>query len=274
MQCPKCQSDNPDKNKFCSSCGTPFGDDAHGEIYTEEESKDLFDRKNFAIEKIYESKPQRGIFLTLVLWLLGIGVSSGSLYVLGYLFIDININHPYLLSGPKAILFQLLGPFIVCLVLFGTLVLFSFLIQMSRRIKLFDLMSDRIEIVKRNDIRFSILFSDIESMSIIYYGKKGIPSKLLYKTADKYISMKIPSVTFTKMRLHDLKLGPGYVLGVGPGEVIKVTRKSGYAWSKILLPWRNTFENSRGYELHVSEPREFFDQLCVAYDKWKRTNVQ
>ena len=37
------------------------------EIYTEEESKDLFDKKNFAIEKIYEAKPKKGLFAKIFL---------------------------------------------------------------------------------------------------------------------------------------------------------------------------------------------------------------
>jgi len=57
-------------------------------------------------------------------------------------------------------------------------------------------------------------------------------------------------------------------------EAVYIVRKSGFNLLKILIPWLHTLSKSKNYVLHPSEPREFFDQLSVAYEKWKRLNVK
>jgi hypothetical protein len=56
--------------------------------------------------------------------------------------------------------------------------------------------------------------------------------------------------------------------------MIFITRKSGVGWLKLLLPWLHTLEKSRSYILRPSEPKEFSEQLYVAYEKWKRLNIK
>ena len=128
---------------------------------------------------------------------------------------------------------------------------------MFHRIKLFELMSDRLEIVKVNNIKFPILFSDIKSMK--FFGReKGSLVKQLSKEADAMKWQEFP-----------------YYVGIeGASGKILISRKSGVNRLRYLLPWLNTLEKSRHYSLCPSEPKEFFDQLCVAYEKWRRTNVK
>jgi hypothetical protein len=148
---------------------------------------------------------------------------------------------------------------------------------MFQKIKLFDLISDRLEIVKSDNKRFSILFSNIKT--IIFYGKeKGSLIKYLYKETEQNKSMvddDKPSVFARFKAYRFIKMMP-YSIGTrgNKKEAVYIVRKSGFNLLKILIPWLNTLAKSKNYVLHPSEPREFFDQLSVAYEKWKRANIR
>jgi len=51
-------------------------------------------------------------------------------------------------------------------------------------------------------------------------------------------------------------------------------RLKGSNWRGLFFPWFYTLHKSQHLALNLTEPEEFFDQLCVAYEKWQRTNVK
>jgi hypothetical protein len=148
-------------------------------------------------------------------------------------------------------------------------------------------MSDRIEIVKRNNKRYSIPFSDINSIRILYSETKETnkflstkSSKILYKEVNQNdIMQDYHKFSEWKSSLIGMSmfLSIPYQIGV-PLRVedrgIFITRKSGVGLLKLLLPWLQTLEKSRSYFLFPSEPKEFSEQLYVAYEKWKRLNIK
>ena len=267
------------------------------EIYTEEESKDLYDRKNFAIEKIYESTPQRSlrikIFISICCILSFIFILGLFKYLDFFFGGDFYLPFKYLSSTFKewstepanwtnikyliGVIFYIIH---IALLLWVYLlfILISFKIVMFQRIKLFDLMSDRLEFVKEDNERFSIPFSDIESIKIIIPEKRsgflGLSTKSLYKTADQYNAMEdyeqVPNIKINRRQ----ELPFAYTIGLGRKGSILIKRKSGYNLLKMLMPWLDTLKKSKYYALCPSEPREFFDQLFIAYEKWKRLNVK
>ena len=258
------------------------------EIYTEEESKDLFNRKEHAIEKIYESKPRRSLIAKVFL---GIGIFVYFSVYFGALIACISIGNyspsTYLssmfeeggfVSTNWDIMSLLIDIFIIIFISWCYQIIPFFLLSiMFQKIKLFDLMSDRLEIVKGDNKRFSLLFSDIRS--IIFYGKKkGSLIKYLYKEADQYKSMARDdrySILTQLKAFRFIHMMP-YSIGIRGmnKEAVYIVRKSGFNLLKILIPWLHTLSKSKNYVLHPSEPREFFDQLSVAYEKWKRLNVK
>jgi hypothetical protein len=64
-----------------------------------------------------------------------------------------------------------------------------------------------------------------------------------------------------------------YPIGVVKKAEILINRKSGVTLAKIL-PWLHTLEKSQSYIFAPSDPEEFFEQLNVAYEKWKRLNIK
>ncbi|MFC1839338.1 adenylate/guanylate cyclase domain-containing protein [Thermodesulfobacteriota bacterium] len=245
------------------------------EIYTEEESKDLFDRKEYAMEKVYESTPEKSFVFKILKYFTGFLFFFLFVFLL-WTFIGLTINifrsgfpsmdefnfitKMFLSSSPVFSLWYL------------TFIFFIILIPLFRRIRFFDVTDDSMEIVKGKNKRFSIPFSEIESI-IHFKKKKGSIHKYLYKMIDRYNVIK-DYQEVSSFRLSKMTFGP-YDIGIGSGKKgqIYITRKSGtITWVKFLLPWMHTLEKSKRYSLGTSEPEEFYDQLSVAYEKWKRTN--
>ena len=245
------------------------------EIYTEEESKVFFDRKNYAIEKIYESKPQKNLFwrflaklagtlLVIIMAAIFIPIAYGGIRF----FIQIINDTSYLAENWGKILAYLILSIIYLWILIFTI--FE-TISKFRPIKLFDLMSDRLEIVKGDNERFSIPFADIRSMEFYGRGKGFVIPKFLYKKVDEGTPLKDYKEfsTFWPNLTDLLLLAWAYDIGIGRIRQIHIIRKSGFKWLKHLKPWLHTLQKSQSYILYPSAPKEFFDQLCVAYEKWR-----
>jgi hypothetical protein len=155
---------------------------------------------------------------------------------------------------------------------------------MLKGIKLFDLMDDRIEVVKRNNDKILIPFSDIEVIRFIAAVKpKSLIAKILNITNVQYKEFNQNSTMKEYQKLTDfqsLKKNTQYMpyeIGwtdrwTDKGIQIYIFRKSGIGWLKLLLPWKHNLEKSRSYVLRPSDPWEFSEQLYIAYEKWKRSN--
>jgi class 3 adenylate cyclase len=247
------------------------------EIYTEEESKDLFNRKEHAIEKIFESTPQRGLILKLITKL------AGTLWILLVCFFLFD----WIVFLPKIVYYNyryrlpiwLYIPFLIWTIfllwLFLMIIYVYIIPTIFQRIKLFDLVSDKIEVLKGNNKRFSILFSDIKSIGFCSR-KKGSLLKYIYREVDQYNAMKeydeILIFNLWWKELNDFKRP--YPIGIGTKGQIIISRKSGFGKLRLLLPWLHTLEKCQHYSIQPSEPKEFFEQLLVAYEKWKRANAR
>jgi class 3 adenylate cyclase len=242
------------------------------EIYTEEESKELFDRKQVAIGKIYESAPQRNLFNKLFF------LFNGIIYALIFFFMvyaPVRYFKHYGMSYSPELIFSLSVNIVVLWVFLA--ILFWAVIPTLNQIKLFELMTDRLEIVKRNNKRFSIPFSDITSIRFVYKTKER-SLKYFYKEADPYNTMEEYKEILGYELMWKDRSRMVYQIGIEKIErkkgVIYISRKSGLNLLGLFLPWLHTLEKSQHYFLSVSEPKEFFDQLFVAYEKWKRANAR
>ena len=266
------------------------------EIYTEEESKDLFERKNYAIEKIYEAKPQKSLIAALFAIFSIALMLFVSLDVVKLIITTMNNENPSNWNIIDVLKFFNVGIvggiFLIIWDLWFISLLISIYLTWLQRIRLFDLMSDRLEIVKKNNKKVAIPFSDIE---LIRFAKTVKPktlitkilyiTKTLYKEVDQNNTMEeyheISDFQSLKKGMKLLKKASiPYEIGIADrwtrniGITITILRKSGIGWLKVLFPWLHTLENSRCYVLQPTEPMEFSEQLSVAYEKWKRTNVR
>ncbi|MFC1839219.1 adenylate/guanylate cyclase domain-containing protein [Thermodesulfobacteriota bacterium] len=258
------------------------------EIYTEEESKDLFDKKNYAIEKIYESTPSKGIILNIFFKTYGIFFVVIPCVFISLFLALFNLSGVATLSrGVSSVLmffgfdwadwtnWDVLSLLIdyswqIFLVWLPVWIFFWIIIPAFQRIKLFDLMMDRLVIIKGNKKEISIPFSDIKTIE--YDG--GLLRKNGYRGINPYHSMK----DFKRMSILQWfknKLRMPYQVGfIAMKGRIYICRKRGFKLFSILLPWRHSIEKSQAYCLCPSEPKEFFEQLYIAYEKWKRSSVE
>jgi hypothetical protein len=230
------------------------------EIYTEEESKDLFERKEYAMEKIYESAPERHV-----------RIEIGFRVVFGLLIIG--IIHEIIFDIIHS---DWLGMMVGVILPFGCLlIMIVVIIPILQRIKLFELMGDRIEIVKKNNERFLIPFTDIEEiLGSIPKNKKGWAWKIFYRHIDRNSAMKDCEEVSLKELIKKFGMPLTYPVGLDVKGGVTIKLNSGYNYLKLLLPWLNTIEKSKFICFSPSDPEEFFDQLAVAFEKWKRTNVK
>jgi hypothetical protein len=236
------------------------------------------------MEKIFESAPRRSIIFNLLYKLAGIffgviSVAFATASIWGGITGKFSLFEGPLLNIILANweyrnLIKFLVDTFVCIAFLWCSILFFFTLVIpifSNRIKQYDLMSDGIDIVKKNNIRISILFSDIKSIKY-YFRKKDSLLKWLYKEADRYTAMEdYKEISFLNAQY---RLPSSYGVGMSSNERILVTRVSGFKYLAILLPWRFTLDKYRNISLFPSETKEFFDQLYVAYEKWKKSNLE
>jgi len=138
------------------------------------------------------------------------------------------------------------------------------------RPKSYDLLEDKVQVTFRTGKSFSIPFAEIEKFH--FFGRRSA-RPLINKILDPFY--RIPhntpftiKVWFTEVILNML---PPYSFGFSSrhGE-IQIHRRKGVNKTRILLPWLNTFKRSKIISLSPSDPKEFFEQLEVAYAKWKK----
>ncbi len=251
------------------------------EIYTEEESKDLFERKEYAMEKICESAPEKNISMIIMLSILCITVFSV------FSFIFVRWFYSMIISISEAKYTESLMPLGVqiSLYIFFLLVvwvllaaLFWLILPVFKRIKLFELMSDRLEIKKPNNEKYIIPFSEIELITI-FKKPKGSILNLKYKEVDQYRSMKdyidVPGYKIWFKNVSKVYYSIGVESGANKKRgIIHISRKSGRNWLSLIFPWFYSLERSNHLLLALPDPEEFFDQLSVAYEKWKRANAE
>jgi len=251
------------------------------EIYTEEESKDLFERKEYAMEKLYETAPQKNIYLKIIVSIVVIAMLSAGFMAMPEIYdlfkgiSKVKQNTGYL--WPLGVQISLYIFFLLVIWAFLA-ALFWLILPVFKRIKLFELMSDRMEIIKTNNKKYIIPFSEIKLIQI-FKKSEGSILNLKYKEVDQYHSMK----DYTDIRRYKLWLKNVskvfYSIGSERFEdknrgIIHISRKSGRNWLSVFFPWFHSLERSNHLLLSVPEPEEFFEQLYIAYEKWKLTNVK
>jgi hypothetical protein len=138
--------------------------------------------------------------------------------------------------------------------------------------KMIELLEDRIAIRFKSCKVFSLHFSEIESIRLFDRTQKK-ERALKYRLLDPFHRIADYSKFGFVMWLSEVVLGilPPFFFGFGSkrGEVL-IRRKKGWNRLRLFFPWLNTSKRSRAISLTPSDPREYFQQLEVAYEKWKR----
>ena len=136
--------------------------------------------------------------------------------------------------------------------------------------KLFEILEDRIRVVLQNRKTISYFFSDFHQF---YFNNRQLRKSrsLLLKLLDPFGVLVGDNDHTLKYWLKKLFIGgmSPYSFGFGSkqGDIL-IVRKTGFESKRVLMPWKNTPENSKRISLSPSDPEEFFNQLEVAIKKW------
>ena len=251
-----------------------------GEIYTDEEPKEFFGRKEIAVEKLFqsESAKRRGWELLGKVIILTIATVIVIAIFTSIFLID-SINTAKIMQGTKSLLERDYLATVVFLysyyLFFGLVMIWLIILFISFGLipyfraqpKLFEILEDQIRVVFQNRKTISYYFSDFQQF---YFNSRRLRKSrsLLNKLLDPFGS----TADYSKMTLKHLMKQrgmPPYSFGFGlkSGEIF-ITRKSGYEIKRLLFPWLNTPSKSKRISLSPSDPEEFFNQLEVAVKKW------
>jgi class 3 adenylate cyclase len=239
-------------------------------MYSQEESKEFFERKSQAVKKLYQSTSakvsawamMKAILPPLIAMLVPIFPIVAYIRILRIIrHTDTNIHQEMLLGILASAM----------LIWYGVSLWFLGVVPFLRgRPKLYDLMEDRIRVIYRDGTTLTIHFSEIESIRLLSKRVKA-HRPFRYKLLDPF--GRIPdygNLTFgVWVREVLLNILPPYSFGYGStsGEVL-VTLREGYRILRLILPWSNTPMRSRDLSLAPNDGREFFFQLDVAFKRW------
>ncbi|MCH7819745.1 MAG: tetratricopeptide repeat protein [Candidatus Marinimicrobia bacterium] len=250
------------------------------EIYTNEDPKEFFGRKEIAVEKLFESesaKRHRWVLLGKISMMTIATVIIVAIISLVFL-IDAHPPTKFMESMKSlserdysiTVIFNFsFIPFLGLTFIWGIIYFISFgLIPIFRsQPKMFEILEDRLRVVLQNGKTISYYFSDFHQF--YFYSRQLRKSRSLL---NKIIDPLGSNTDYSKMTLKDLMKPRGilpYSLGFGlKSGAIRITRKSGYERKRVLFPWLNTPSKSKQISLSPSDPEEFFNQLEVAIKKW------
>ena len=244
-----------------------------GEIFSKEESNSFAERKEVAIQKLYESQSakRRGwnivrmitiiVAIPLVLCLFAGPVILFFLAPDRPQFIGYNLVAKWLIIAGVTIVYEWGGLF------------YSFFIVipiLRKKPKIFDLMDDQIRIRFKEGGLFVIPFADIKQFRF-YDPVASKKRPLVLKIFDSWYLEDDLSVTFFQLLKRKQKKGIPYSFGFSSKEGgIYIERIGGISFHlRRVCPWLNIPANAKLIALTPTNPGEFSDQLKIAYEKWK-----
>jgi class 3 adenylate cyclase len=245
-----------------------------GEIFSKEESNSFAERKEVAIQKLYESQSAKSkgwnivSVITMIVAIPTVLFMFAAPVIIFFLdpdrpqFIGYSLVAKWLIIAGATILYEWYGLFFIFLLVIPNL---------RKKPKIFDLMDDQIRVRFKNGSLFVIPFADIKRFRF-YDPVVSKKRPLVFRIFDfRYLEDDL-SVTFFQLLKRKLKRGFPYSFGFSSKKGgIYVERIGGVSFLlQSVLPWLNVPAKAKLIALTPTNPGEFFDQLKIAYEKWKR----
>ncbi|HUI66419.1 MAG TPA: adenylate/guanylate cyclase domain-containing protein [Bacteroidota bacterium] len=240
------------------------------QMYSQEESKDFFERKNIAVRKLYQSASAKGSVLATLKAITPplVAMLVPILPIFAYIRI---LGRSPSVDILQELLFGVLAS-LLCVWYAIALWYLGVVPFLRGRPKLYDLIEDQVRIIYREGTTLSIHFSEIDQIALINNRLKNL-RPLRYRILDpfgrvsEYRSMSI----FTWLKEVALNILPPYSFGFGSaqGEIL-IRLLAGYRTMRVVIPWWNTPLKSRDLSISPFDAREFYSQLEVAFKKWRR----
>jgi hypothetical protein len=143
--------------------------------------------------------------------------------------------------------------------------------SLRKKPKIFDLMDDQIRVMFKDGSLFIIPFTDIKRLRF-YDPIASKKRPLVLRIFDSWYLEDDLSMTFFQLLKRRQKNRFPYSFGFSSKEGgIYIERIGGVSFHiRRVRPWLNVPAKANLIALTPTNPREFFDQLKIAYEKWKR----
>ncbi len=244
------------------------------QIFSKDESEDFFQRKEVAIQKIYEAQSKKrsfwGTIKTLTPPLIALLIPILPIYW----YILLLGNNKFNFTETSILLGIVVS--ILCIWYSMTMWFLGVVPFLRGRPKLYDLLENQVRIIFQDGSTLSIDFSDIQTVR--YLDREIRRSRsLIRKLIDPFCRVATNKKLGISTWLRDILLNvlPPYSFGLGSkdGE-IHVQKKRGRRFFRILLPWTNSPKRSKDISLFPYAPWEFFEQFRIAFYSWKRQETE
>ncbi len=239
------------------------------QIYSKQESENFFRRKEFAMQKLFQSGSAR--------WRLWATVKA-IVPPLAAMLIPILPIFAYILILGKGrnpnvteLLFVSTVTSLLCMWYAVSLWYLGVIPFLRGRPRLYDLAEDQVRVLFKDGSNLAIHFSEISDLRFhdpVQNAKRPLFQRMidpLGRIAD------YRGLTFKKwFREVVLNVFPPYSFGFGSrqGE-IHIILKEGHRGLRVLVPWYNSPVHSKDISLLPFAPREFFEQFQVALGQWR-----
>ncbi|MDH3252120.1 MAG: DUF2791 family P-loop domain-containing protein [Ignavibacteria bacterium] len=240
------------------------------QTYSKEESKEFFKRKEAAIQKLFQSgsakwslwATMKAITPPLIAMLIPILPIFAYVRLLGKARTP-DFTEILVVAGIASLL---------CIWYAVSLWYLGVIPFLRGKPKLYDLSENQVRVLFTDGTNLSIQFSEIESLRF-FDPRENAARPWKYKIIDPMSRISdYSNLTFRKWFSEVvLNLLPPYSFGFGSrkGE-IHILLKEGFRAMRIVVPWLNSPVKSRDMSLLPFAPKEFYEQMQVAFEQWKR----
>ncbi len=240
------------------------------QIFSKEESEGFFQRKEEAIQKLYEAQSRKrsiwGTLKTLIPPLIAMLIPIFPVYA----YIIILGNKTFLQSANTILLGAIIS--VLCIWYAITLWFLGVVPFLRGRPKLYDLLENQVRIIFEDGTTLSLDFQDIQAVRFLDDEiKKSRP--FFRKLIDPFCRVATNKKLTISFWFSDVVVNilPPYSFGLGSkeGEIL-IQRKMGHRFFRLLFPWLNSPRKSKDISLFPYAAWEFFEQFRIAFYSWKR----
>jgi class 3 adenylate cyclase len=240
------------------------------QIYTKDESEEFFQRKEMAIQKIYESQSRKRTFWGTIKTLTPPLIAMLIPIIPIYMYVFFMGKNPFLLTGESLLLG--IGVSLICIWYAITLWFLGVVPFLRGRPKLYDLLENQVRIIFEDGSSQDIEFQDIQAVRYLDVKiKKDRP--LFRKIFDPFCRVATNKKLNLIIWLKDIVFNilPAYSFGINSNEgEIQLRRKKGSRTLRVFFPWLHSPRRSKDISLFPYDTWEFFEQFRIAFYSWKR----
>jgi class 3 adenylate cyclase len=238
------------------------------EMYTGEESREYFQRKDAAIAKLFESGSARRIGWKILSWVFASGMLAIACSASIFIFRGLS---PHATAGGAVGI----ALFLLCVLLppgmmwGGSVLAIRAFPGLRGSPALYELLEDRIQAIYSTGRTYVIHFSDIMTVS---YFRLRIHNTLRrsFRSSFTVLSSALPWKVQLFAGRDDLAVPVSLGFAARNGS-IHIRRVAGNRAPKFhFIPWKITPDECKDIEISPSQPREFFNQLRIALERWRQ----